>query len=179
MIEEEDVTQTISVYPQAINQHIIIPIPHEVSMELPSRGLIMVEASLNGVALVAPLEPDGNKSHLLVIEPTLAKEAGITLEQAAELTFQVMDDWPEPELPSDIDQALKEAAVFETWQTLTVKARWEWLRWIRSTKVEATRQKRIGVAISKLKKGDRRPCCFNSASCTIPEISSSGIVKLT
>lgn len=139
----------------------------------------MAQGSLNGVSFIAPLEPDGNKSHLLVIEAPLAKQAGITSEKAVELEFQVTEDWPEPELPIDIITALKEADVYDTWQTLTIKARWEWLRWIRSTKVEATRQKRIGVAISKLAKGDRRPCCFNSASCTIPEISSSGIVKLT
>lgn len=168
----------LNITPLNIHQHIVLPIPQDISHELPSRGPVMIQGTLNGVWLVALLEPDGKKGHILLLEPPLAKAADVTVGKRVSLDIELTQDWPEPEIPSDILSALEEADVIDVWQTLTVKARGEWLRWIRSTKVEATRQKRIGVAISKLGQGDRRPCCFNSAACTIPEIAKSGVVEL-
>jgi hypothetical protein len=49
----------------------------------------------------------------------------------------------------------------------------EWIRWIRSTHNPETRAKRIVVSMSKLNKGMKRPCCFNTAICTIPEVSQN------
>ena len=68
------------------------------------------------------------------------------------------------------------AGNIDQWNSLTTKARWEWLRWIRSTKNLDTRQKRINVACDKLQKGDKRPCCFDASRCTIPEVSKSGVL---
>lgn len=164
--------------PQAINQQIVILIPTEISQQFPSRGLVMARGELAGVPFTAPLEPDGKKGHFLLVEPLLAKAAGIKPGVSVRLELALTDDWPEPQLPADITSALTEADLLDVWQTLTVKARWEWLRWIRSTKVAATRQKRIGVAVSKLSQGDRRPCCFNAAGCSLPDISSSGVLSL-
>ena len=53
-------------------------------------------------------------------------------------------------------------------------ARWEWVRWINSTRVVKTRERRIEVGLSKLEDGKRRPCCFDLSSCTDPELSKSG-----
>ena len=48
------------------------------------------------------------------------------------------------------------------------------MRWVGATKSPQTRQKRVGVSIDKLRKGSRRPCCFDLSSCTDPELSRSG-----
>ena len=53
-------------------------------------------------------------------------------------------------------------------------ARWEWVRWIGATKSPATRAKRVDVTISKMRSGKRRPCCFDLASCTDPELMKNG-----
>jgi hypothetical protein len=50
-------------------------------------------------------------------------------------------------------------------------ARWGWLRWIRATNNRETLGRRIEVALSKLRGGDRSPCCFNRNLCTEPEVS--------
>jgi hypothetical protein len=32
----------------------------------------------------------------------------------------------------------------------------------------------VGVSISKMQSGKRRPCCFNLAACTNPDLSKNG-----
>ncbi|HHV12972.1 MAG TPA: DUF1905 domain-containing protein [Clostridiales bacterium] len=154
----------------------ILRIPPSASEKLPSRGMVMVQGTINGVAFKAPLEPDGKGSHWFEVNDLLSEEAGLTVGQTASLTMEPAGEWAEPEVPEDIMDRIVQADLINQWNSLTVKARWEWLRWIRSTKNPATRQKRIDVACSKLQKGDRRPCCFDTTRCTIPEVSKSGVL---
>ncbi|HEU4888608.1 MAG TPA: YdeI/OmpD-associated family protein, partial [Thermoanaerobaculia bacterium] len=53
-------------------------------------------------------------------------------------------------------------------------ARWEWVRWVNATKNSDTRKRRVEVSISKMSHGKRRPCCFDLASCTDPDLSRNG-----
>ena len=46
-------------------------------------------------------------------------------------------------------------------------ARWDWLRWI-LTHPETTRSRRIEVALSKIKAGERKAMLFNRNQCTEP-----------
>jgi hypothetical protein len=64
--------------------------------------------------------------------------------------------------------------VRELWKAITPMARWEWVRWVNATNNPDTRKRRIEVTISKMTSGKRRPCCFDLASCTDPELSKSG-----
>ncbi len=148
----------------------IVRLPAEASAQLPSRGMVMASISLPDGELILPLEPDGQGGHWFELPDD------IPTVEALSLSLSPLDDWPEPELPQDIQSGLADAGLASVWQGLTTKARWEWLRWIRATASPATRSKRIGVACSKLSQGDRRPCCFNSASCTVPELSRSGLL---
>lgn len=50
------------------------------------------------------------------------------------------------------------------WNSLTPLARNEWICWTRSAKQEETKTKRIQVAVDKMKKGSRRPCCWPGCS---------------
>jgi hypothetical protein len=60
------------------------------------------------------------------------------------------------------------------WKDITPMARWEWVRWINATKNPDTRKRRVEVGISKLRSGKRRPCCFDLAACTDPDLSKNG-----
>jgi hypothetical protein len=60
------------------------------------------------------------------------------------------------------------------WKDITPMARWEWVRWIDATKNPATRERRIHVGVSKLRAGKRRPCCFDLAACTDPDLAKNG-----
>jgi uncharacterized protein YdeI (YjbR/CyaY-like superfamily) len=86
-------------------------------------------------------------------------------------------EWPEPDVPADLNQALKsDPQANALGLKITPMARWDWLRWIRATNNRETRSHRIEVAMSKLRSGERRPCCFNRNQCTEPEVSKSGIL---
>jgi len=64
-------------------------------------------------------------------------------------------------LPEDLRNALIETpAAQAVWEDITPLARNEWICWVISGKKEETRDIRIGKALSKLKGGMRRPCCW-------------------
>lgn len=77
------------------------------------------------------------------------------------LDIYSMDEWVKPEVPDNIMNEIAEAGVIEQWNSITTKAQWEWIGWIRSTKNKSTRQRRIEVGCSKLRKGDKRQCQFD------------------
>ncbi len=154
----------------------IVRIPSLISAELPSRGMVMVQAIVRGISILVPLEPDGNKGHWMEVTKTLLDELACSVGDRIEIEMEPADTWEEPEMPADIINAISAAGLEDTWQTITTKAKWEWLRWIRSTNNAATRQKRISVACSKLSHGEKRPCCFDQTRCTVPEVAKTGVL---
>jgi hypothetical protein len=56
------------------------------------------------------------------------------------VTIEVTRDWPEPDLPADLAQALAAAPIEiqEIWNDITPVARWEWVRWVNATANPAT-----------------------------------------
>ncbi len=149
----------------------ILLLPESVSVKLPSRGMVLVKGTINGQKFKIPLEPDGRGSHWLRIEEGMNAPEG----SLAKLAIEPSKEWPEPEIPADLDKALSaDSEARSIWKDITPMARWDWLRWIASTANSETRQHRVNVALSKLKHGTRRPCCFNRAMCTVPEVSKGG-----
>jgi uncharacterized protein YdeI (YjbR/CyaY-like superfamily) len=64
-------------------------------------------------------------------------------------------------LPEDLRVMLvAHPKVLELWQSITPLARNEWICWITSGKKAETRNIRIAKALSKMKGGMRRPCCW-------------------
>jgi hypothetical protein len=102
--------------------------------------------------------------------------AGLNPGALARLEIQPIRDWPEPDVPQDLQAALEVAPqrIRDLWAAITPMARWEWVRWVNATRNPATRQRRVEVSISKMKSGKRRPCCFDLASCTDPDLSRNG-----
>lgn len=155
----------------------IISLPKEASLQLPSRGQVMVKGSINEFPFEFPLEPDGRLSHWFRVDQDLMNFAGIEVGDVVNLEIESSKDWPEPELPQDLQLALKQHLDVQTlWNNITTPARWDWLRWISGTKEETTRKRRIEVALSKLKKGMKRPCCFNRNMCMEPYVSKGGVL---
>ena len=64
-------------------------------------------------------------------------------------------------LPEDLRKALISTPVaLAVWEDITPLARNEWICWVTSGKRAETRGIRIEKALSKLKSGMRRPCCW-------------------
>jgi uncharacterized protein YdeI (YjbR/CyaY-like superfamily) len=69
---------------------------------------------------------------------------------------------PEPEIPSDLQEALAAAPEARAvWDDTTTIARLDWIHWITSAKQSKTRAKRISDACDMLASGKRRVCCFD------------------
>lgn len=156
------------------NWHIVL-LPKPASQQLPSRGMTMVKGTLNGISFQSPLEPDGRWSHWLHVTDSLRRAANIEAGDIVQVAIEPTKEWPEPTVPQDVAAALAADPVAgPVWNDITPMARWDWLRWINSTTVAATRQRRIEVTCSKLRDGKRRPCCFNRSACCEPAVSKNG-----
>jgi len=160
------------------NNNYIIKVPKEISELLDSRGMNMADIAYKNMLFSVPLEPDGNGSHWFYLSELLIKNEKLSKGDIINITMEPSREWLEPVVPDDLMDKILSENLFEKWNSLTVKARWEWIRFIRSTKNESTRSKRISVLSDKLLKGDKRPCCFDTTRCTITEVSKNGILEI-
>src|SRR5260221_14792352 len=152
----------------------LLKLPKSASAKLPSRGMTMVEGTINGFHFQAALEPDGKGSHWFKVDKTMREAAGADAVDTVTLAIEPTREWPEPKVPTDLKKALTTTPQAHTlWMDITPMARWGWISWIGSTKQPETRRRRIETACSKLKAGERRPCCFNRTLCTEPSVSNN------
>ena len=156
----------------------ILRLPEDASVKLPSRGMIMVKGTLNGLPFKTLLEPDGKygqglrPSHWFKPDKKLLDDAHASAGDTVQVSLESTKEWIEPEMPADVKKALKTSPKADAlWQDITPIARWDWIRWIRAVKTPQTRKKHIEVALDKLNKGMRRPCCFNRNLCSEPYVS--------
>lgn len=157
----------------------ILRLPESASIKLPSRGQVMVEGTINDVHFQMPLEPDGKWSHWLRLRPGMLKSINAAAGDTVSLMMRPIHEWPEPKVPADVGVALRaDPRAHERWADITPMARWEWIRWIRATGQPETRRRRIEAARSKLKAGERRPCCWNRNLCTEPYVAKNGVLRI-
>jgi hypothetical protein len=164
----------------AIDTATLLRLPETASKRLPSRGQVAVHGTINGAKFETVLEPDGKFGHWMKVDETLQRAAAdIGVGDTATLAIEVTKDWPEPSVPQDLATALAAAPpkIQDLWSEITPMARWEWVRWVNATNNPDTRERRVDVSISKMHSGKRRPCCFNLAACTDPDLSSSGRLR--
>jgi len=160
-----------------IDSWTLLRLPKSASAKLPSRGMTMVAGTINDLRFQTALEPDGKGSHWFKLDKTMCKTVGADAGDTVTLVIEPVKEWPEPKVPADLKDALAIVPQAHTlWMEITPGARWDWIRWISSTKQSETRKRRIEVALSKLKAGDRRPCCFNRTVCTDPYVSNNGVL---
>lgn len=161
---------------EVVGETTLVRLPQEASARLPSRGQVAVQAALGGLEAATMLEPDGRGGHWMRINGPLARAAGVAPGGNVEVAVEVAKDWPEPEVPPDLSDALDAAPekIQGIWEDITPMARWEWVRWVGATKNAKTRQRRVEVSIDKMHHGKRRPCCFDLSSCTDPNLSTGG-----
>lgn len=175
-MEKSQLITRFEAVPYILEGQMIVRLPQDVSKELPSRGQVAVEMTVNDHNFLRVLEPDGNWGHWFRVDSELQDAIGIGAGTSMAVAISPTKNWPEPTVPDDFQQALTTAPqkVKDKWQDITAMARWEWIRWVNATGSKATRAIRIEKSISKLNGTHRRPCCFNLAACTEPSLSKSG-----
>jgi hypothetical protein len=158
-----------------IDKSTVLRLPEKASGKLPSRGQVAVQGTINGHVFQTVLEPDGSFGHWMRIDRQLQETAALGAGDTATLEIESVKDWPEPIVPLDLETALAAAPqkIQDLWKGITPMARWEWVRWVNATQNADTRKRRVEVSISKMKSGKRRPCCFNLAACTDPNLSKN------
>ena len=161
----------------AIGSQTILRLPQTASSKLPSRGMSMVEGTFDGHAFQAPLEPDGVGSHWLRVSNRMLTAARAEVGDSVSVALEPMARWPEPKVPADLAEALASSPeARRLWMDITPVARWDWIRWIGSTRNRDTRTIRIEKTLSKLRSGKRAACCFNRSQCTDPSMSRNGVL---
>ena len=161
----------------AVGSQTILRLPEAASSKLPSRGMSMVEGTFNGHAFQAPLEPDGMGSHWLRVSHALLETASVGVGASVSVALEPMARWPEPKVPADLADAMaSDPEGRRLWSDITPLARWDWIRWIGSTRNRETRAIRIEKTLSKLRSGKRAACCFNRSQCTDPSVSRNGVL---
>jgi len=121
-----------------------------------------VKGVISGFPFQATLEPDGQGGHWLKVDQELREAAGVEVGELVTLEIAPMTEEPEPEVPSDLWEALASAPkARELWETITPIARRDWIQWITSGKRAETRPLRIAKACDMLTAGKRRICCFD------------------
>ena len=161
----------------AIGSQTIVKLPKAASNRLRSRGMNLVEGTFDGQAFQAPLEPDGKGSHWFKVSDTILKAARAAVGDRVYISIEPMSLWPEPDMPADLRRALaSDPQAGSVWTDITPVARWDWIRWIRSTRNPETRAIRIEKTLSKLRSGKRAACCFNRSQCTDPVMSRNGVL---
>lgn len=64
-------------------------------------------------------------------------------------------------MPEDLRKALMtDRVALLKWEDITPLARNEWICWTISVKTPETRRKHVERALTELKEGKRRPCCW-------------------
>jgi hypothetical protein len=155
----------------------VLRLPEAASSKLPSRGMSVVEGTFNGYAFQAPLEPDGLGSHWFRVSAAMLKAARAEVGDSVSVALEPMARCPEPKVPADLAEALvSDPQARRLWMDITPGARWDWIRWIGSTRNPDTRTIRIAKTLSKLRSGKRAACCFNRSQCTDPSMSRNGVL---
>ena len=141
-----------------------VVIPKDASQTLPRRGRTSIEGTINGHPFQATLEPDGQRSHWLRVNPELQEAAGADFGDIIQLEIRPVDEEPEPEIPADFLAALSaNPEALAVWHDTTTIARLDWIHWITSAKQAKTRVKRISDACDMLGAGKKRVCCFDQS----------------
>lgn len=137
-------------------------LPKAASAALPSRGLTVVEGTMNGAGFRASLEPDGHKSHWMKVPKALREKARAKVGETVALEIRIGGEPLEAEVPADLRAALAAAPKAKAvWNDLTPVARTDWISWVSSAKRDETRVRRVAGACDMLASGKRRVCCFD------------------
>ena len=139
----------------------LLTLPKSASAKLPSRGMTMVEGTINGFPFRAALQPNGKASHRLTVNKAMHDAAGADAGDTVTVEITRAGEEPETRVPIDLRKALAAAPLAQAgWEDITPTARRDWIFSISSAKQPETRRRRIEKACDMLASGKRRLCCF-------------------
>jgi hypothetical protein len=166
---------------EKIGSWTLLTLPRNASAELPSRGMTMVEGTINGFPFRAALEPNDGASHSLRVNKALQVAAGADPGDTVTVEITRAGEESETRVPMELVQALAAAPLAQAlWSDITPMARQNWILWISSAKLPETRLRRIENACDMLASGKKRVCCFGGLKWLMKDhpTSSEGWLQL-
>jgi hypothetical protein len=146
---------------EKIGSWTLLTLSKKASAKLPSRGMTMVEGTINCFPFRAALEPNGKGSHRLRVNKALRDAAGTDAGDTVAMEIARAGEEPEMRVPMDLRKALAATPLAQAgWEDITPMARRDWIFSISSAKQPETRRRRIEKACDMLASGKRRLCCF-------------------
>src|ERR1700680_1110212 len=146
---------------EKIGSWTLLTLPQNASAKLPSRGMTMVEGTINGFPFRAALKPNVQGSHCLRVNQAMHDAAGADAGDTVTVEITRAGEEPEIRVPMDLRKALAAAPLAQaSWTDITPMARRDWIFSISSAKQPETRRRRIEKACDMLASGKRRLCCF-------------------
>src|SRR6266436_7325257 len=91
---------------EKIGSWTLLTLPKNASAKLPSRGMTMVEGTINSFPFRAALEPDGKGSHWLRVNKTMHDAAGADAVDTVTVEIKRAGEEPEIRVPTDLHKAL-------------------------------------------------------------------------
>jgi len=165
---------------EQIGSWTLLTLPKNASAKLPSRGMTMVEGTINGFPFRAALEPDGQGSHWLSVNKALHDAAGADAGDTVTVEITRAAEEPETRVPMDLRKALAAAPLAQAlWADITPIARRDWIFSISSAKQPETRRRRIEKACAMLASGKRRVCCFGGINWLRKNHATAGGIGVT
>ncbi len=146
---------------EKIGSRTFLTLPKNASAKLPSRGMTMVEGTINTFPFRAALEPNGEGSHRLRVNQAMRDAAGADAQDTVTVEITRVGVEPETRVPMDLRKALRAAPLAQaSWADITPMTRRDWIFSISSARQPETRRRRIEKACDMLASGKRRLCCF-------------------
>src|SRR5579864_1627096 len=102
----------------------LLTLPRNASAKLPSRGMTMVEGTINGFPFRAALEADGKGSHRLRVNQAMQDAAGAGAGDTVTVEITRAGEEPQTRMPMDLRKALAATPpAQELWARITPIAR--------------------------------------------------------
>ena len=150
---------------EKIGSGTLLTLPKNASAKLPSRGITMIEGTINGLPFRANLTSDNKGNRWLKITESMYSISDIDTEETVTMEITRIGEEIETRVPIDLRKALATTPKAQSlWANITPIARRDWIFWIISGKKLETRKIRIDKACAMLASGKRRVCCFGGVN---------------
>jgi len=105
---------------EKIGSWTLLTLPKSASAKLPSRGMTMVEGTINGFPFRAALRPNGKGSHRLAVNKAMHDAAGADADDTVTAEITRAGEEPEIRVPMDLRKALAAAPLAQAgWEHIT------------------------------------------------------------
>jgi Bacteriocin-protection, YdeI or OmpD-Associated/Domain of unknown function (DUF1905) len=142
--------------PEVVGAWTFAMVPKTAAATAGFRPRMRVKGTIDGVPFRSSLIPRGGGEVFVVVNQEMRERIGKTDGQSVQFVLDIDTTPPvvdvHPALKGALDKDAKAKATFERF---TVSQRLAYVRWIADAKQDATRERRVALAIEKIRRGEK------------------------